>query len=71
MQLGETLRTPFTRDIETLDTAIALLHDVGDRRVLVILADGKEALMRVMSAVESGSFRDGLVSDTLGVYSVP
>ena len=68
--MGDTLRTPFTPDITTAGTAIVLLNERLDRKVMVILADGPESLQSVVSRLESGTFRDGLVSDFLGVYQL-
>ncbi len=71
IQLDGVLRTPFTPDIEPQDTAIILLHPGQERHVLVILGDSEDALRDAVSLLTSGSFRDGLVGDFVGVYRTP
>ena len=62
------LRTPFTPDLDRRDTAVAMLHKSGQRRVLVILGDTAEDVSGVLDQLASGDFRDGLVGDFVGVY---
>ena len=71
VQIGDSLRTPFTPDIATEGTALLLLHEGTNRRVLVVLADRPASLRSILSRLESGTFRSGLVGDLLGVYRVP
>ena len=71
IQLDGVLRTPFTPDIARRDTAIILLHRGQERHVLVILGDSEDALRDAVSLLTSGSFRDGLVGDFVGVYRTP
>ena len=71
IQLDRALRTPFTPDIARQDTAIILLHPGQERHVLVILGDSEDALRDAVSLLTSGSFRDGLVGDFVGVYRTP
>ena len=68
IQVGETLRTPFTPDITTERTAIMLLHRTQERHVLVILGDSQFSLLDIVQRLASGTFRDGLVGDLIGVY---
>ena len=70
VQVDDTLRTPFTPDIATAGTALLLLHEGHDRRVMVLLGDQPQSLERMIFRLESGRFKDGLVGDFLGVYSV-
>ena len=71
VQVGDTLRTPFTQGGDAAGTAVLLLHEALDRRVLLALADQPATLRRLVGRLETGAFRDGLVSDVLGVYGGP
>ena len=71
VQIGDSLRTPFTPDIATEGTALLLLHEGTNRRVLVVLADRPASLRSILGRLELGTFRSGLVGDLLGVYRVP
>ena len=68
VQVGDTIRTPFTPDIAAEGTAVLILHQGIGRRVLIVLADGPETLGSMVGRLESGTFREGLVGDSLGVY---
>ena len=69
VQIDDTLRTPFTPDIPIDGTGVVLLHRTQQRQVLVILAHSQEGLLDIISRLGSAVFRNGLVSDVLGVYS--
>ncbi len=62
------LRTPFTVDMDTGGTGVALLHGTDDRSVLVVLADSQKSLGKLVDQLQFGGFRDGLVGDLVGVY---
>lgn len=68
IQVDETLRTPFTPDIDTDGTALILLHRARDRRVLVILGSSRLSLLDMVRQLDTGGYRSGLVSDFLGIY---
>ena len=68
IHIGETLRTPFTPDIPAAGTALILLHKSPERRVLVVLGSSLGSLFDMVGRLGSGQFRQGLVSDILGVY---
>ena len=63
IQVDETLRTPFTPDIDTDGTALILLHRARDRRVLVILGSSRLSLLDMVRQLDTGGYRSGLVSD--------
>ena len=67
----ESLRTPFTAEIDTQGTALLLVHEGHARRVLVLLGDTPRALESLLDRLRLGLFREGLVSDSLGVYRAP
>ena len=67
VQVNDTLRTP---DIPIRGTAVVLLHQDRERQVLVVLADNERVLQTMVSFLKSGAYREGLVSDFLGVYQV-
>jgi hypothetical protein len=69
IQVSGTLRTPFTPDIATDQTALLLLHRSAGRNVLVILGDSESTLTRLIRDLSSGAFRRGLVNDVVGVYA--
>ena len=71
IQVDESLRTPFTPAIDPSRTAIVLLHQTPDRRVLTILGDSEPAVADIVDQLAFGDFRDGLVSDFVGVYRTP
>ena len=68
IQVNGTLRTPFTPDIATDQTALLLLHRTTARNVLVLLGDSEDTLTRLIRELSSGAFRRGLVNDLVGVY---
>ena len=68
VHLDESLRTPFTSDMDPAGTGTILLHSGPDRQVLVVLADSPPGLGQMVSLLQSGKFRDGLVDDFVGVY---
>ena len=71
IRLDVTLRTPFTPAIDRKGTAFMLLHEGPDRHVLAILGDTKAAVADMVGRLGSGSFRDGLLGDFVGVYRSP
>ena len=70
VQVNDTLRTPFTPDIPVRGTAVVMLHQDRERQVLVVLGDNERVLQTMVSFLRSGVFREGLVSDFLGIYQV-
>ena len=68
IQVDGMLRTPFTPDIATEQTALLLLHRSTARNVLVILGDSESTLTKLIKELSSGAFRRGLVNDLVGVY---
>ena len=68
VQVSDTLRTPFTPDIAIAGTALVLLNEGPERSVLVVLSDTEFGLSLTVDLLDLGAFRDGLVSDHLGVY---
>ena len=71
IRLDRTLRTPFTPDIDLENTAFMLLHQGLDRSVLAILGNSQADLDDVMDRLSAGSFQNGLVDDSIGVYRTP
>ena len=70
VQIGETLRTPFTADIEVPGTAFVFLQQDAQREVLVVMGSSSIVVREMVRQLASGQFRSGLVSDFLGVYRV-
>ena len=68
VQVGDTLRTPFAAGINAAGTGILLLHKDSRRSVLVILGSTDRIVQELVIALDSGRFRDGLVSDSQGIY---
>ena len=68
VMVSETVRTPFTPELPTGGTALVLLSQTSERRVLVILGDTPNALLDMVGRLASGAYRDGLVDPLLGVY---
>ena len=66
--LERSLRTPFTADMDAGGTGVILLQATEERHVLVALADSRASLDELVSQLQSGDFRDGLVGDFVGVY---
>ena len=69
--MDETLRIPFTPDIERERTGIILLHTGKEGNVLVVLADSQRKLEDTVFLLTSGFFREGLLGDFVGVYPDP
>ena len=67
IQVGATRRTPFTPDLEPQGTAIISLQEQDGRHILIVLADTLDTLADATARLESGEFRDGIVSELLGV----
>ena len=71
VHVDDTLRIPFTPDIERKRTGMILLHTAKERHVLVVLADSQETLEDTVTLLVSGFFRKGLLGDFVGVYPNP
>jgi len=71
VHVDETLRLPFTPDIERESTGMILLHTGKERNVLVVLADSQRTLDNTVNLLTSGFFREGLLGDFVGVYPNP
>ena len=67
IRVGDTLGTPFATDLELAGTSITVLERSGDRDVLMVLADGPEALYGAVGSLLFGEFRAELVSDFVGM----
>jgi hypothetical protein len=65
--VGETLRTPFSPDLDPQGSAIISLQSQEDRHILIVLADTVDTLRDATARLESGAFRDVIVSEMLGV----
>ena len=68
IEVDDAVRTPFTPDVTRDGTAIILLHKAQGRNVLVILADSRGSLSDMLDRLTSATFRNGLVSESVGVY---
>ena len=68
VQVGDTLRAPFTADIEIRGTAIVLLQQDARRNVLVVLGSTDGVVGEMVRVLGNGQFLAGLVGDFLGVY---
>ena len=71
IQVGETLRTPFTPDLNAQGAAIFSLIAEDGRHVLIVLADTADNLADATDRLDSGEFRDAIVSDSLGIIIIP
>jgi len=67
IQVGETLRTPFTPDMDPQNATIISLQAQDDRHILIVLADTFDNLADAMERLDSGEFRDVIVSDSMGI----
>lgn len=68
LSIGQKIQTPFTSDIPAEGTSLVYLHQSQGRNVLIILGESKEAVELVINRLGTGEFRQGLVSDRLGIY---
>ena len=66
----DVLSLPFAPELDREDTSIALLHRDRDRYVLVVLADKPAVLSEALGSLFSGTFRNQLVNDYLGLSKV-
>ena len=71
IQVGETLRTPFSPDLELEGTAIISLQAQDDRHILIVLADTLDTLAGATFRLDSGKFRDVILSESLGIIIDP
>ena len=71
IQVGETLRTPFAPDLEPEGAVIISLQAQGDRHILLVLADTVDALAEATFRLETGQFRNVIVSDLFGIITIP
>lgn len=69
IQVGETIRTPFSPDLEPQGSALISLQAQDSRHILIVLADSLATLEDVAGRLESGEFRDVIVSESLGVIA--
>ena len=67
---NDVLSLPFAPEFDREDTSIALLHRDRDRYVLVVLADKPAVLSEALGSLFSGTFRNQLVNDYLGLSKV-
>jgi len=67
--VSETIRTPFTPELQPGGSALISLQSEDSRHILIVLADSLETMGEVAARLESGSFRDVIVSDSLGVIA--
>ena len=67
----DVLSLPFAPDLDREDTSITLLHRDRDRYVLVVLADKPAVLSEALGSLFSGTFRNQLVNDYLGLSKNP
>ena len=70
MSADDVLSLPFAPELDREDTSIALLHRDRDRYVLVVLADKPAVLSEALGGLFSGTFRNQLVNDYLGLSKV-
>ena len=69
IQVGDTVRTPFSPAIPKPSTGILLLHQGHEgRQVLTVLGDTESSLQSMVELLQTGRFRSGLVSDLIGVF---
>jgi len=71
IQVGETLRTPFTPDLDTQGAALISLQAQDGRHILILLADTLDTLADATARLESGEFRDVIVSESFGIIAGP
>ncbi len=71
VQVGESLRTPFTPDIDIEGSGLILLHQGRDRQVLVVMSHHETGIRRLLSELVDDTFRSGLVGAAMGVYRMP
>ncbi|MCH8200802.1 MAG: hypothetical protein IIB85_02645 [Chloroflexi bacterium] len=69
IQVGETLRTPFSPDLDLQGSALISLQVQDGRHILIVLADTVATLADATARLESGAFRNVIVSELLGVIS--
>ena len=67
IRVDDTLGAPFAPDLDPEGTALTVLDQDQDRRVLIVLADTPETLTGAVARLLAGEFRDDLVSDFVGV----
>ena len=70
IQVGETVRTPFTPDLDPQGSAIISLQAQDGRHILIVLADTLDRLADATDRLDSGVFRDVIVSDSLGIIVI-
>lgn len=68
IRVGSDLQTPFAPPVSSQGSALLYLQRHQDRYVLVILADAPETMEKTLGLLKSGTFREGLVSDMVGLY---
>ena len=72
VRVTDVIRTPFTSDLPRQGTSIVVHRQTKDRDVLILLSDSEATLGEMIARFASGTFGDGLVDDSIGIYrSVP
>ncbi|MBF8304623.1 MAG: hypothetical protein HW399_998, partial [Dehalococcoidia bacterium] len=70
IQVNKTVVTPFGQKTQTQGTALILLQENQGRHILIILGDSRDTVKEAVARLKSGEFRQGLVSDNLGIYTI-
>lgn len=68
IRVGKTITTPFGPETRREGTALIFLHENQGRHILIILGDSRDTVAQAIARLKSGQFRQGLVSDNLGLY---
>lgn len=68
IRIDETIRTLQTPEVDKKDTSLSYLYESQGRRFLIILADTEANLVATVKQLQSGEFRNGVLSDRLGIY---
>ena len=69
VRIDDILATPFTPELGTQGTAITVVDQNQDRKVLVVLGDTPETLAEAVLRLVSGAFRSDLVSANVAIWS--
>ena len=70
IRIEDSITTPFTTSRARTGSATISLHEDRGRHVLLILADSVSDVEETLRRLQSGEFRDGLVSDNVAVFQI-
>ena len=68
IRVDDDISIPGASGVSREKTAVVALFQTGDRQVLLVLGDTEKTVSSTVSRMTAGTFQQGLVNDSVGVY---